>query len=280
MWAMKKAQTEDLTRQFLSVKGIKTAIYSIGDVDKPLILLVHGFGGDYFGLSFLAQELVADWRVVLVELPSHGASDLAQIKQKSELQTWYRELIESLEAKFGKISVIFGHSFGCYAVADTEIIRKIPTILANPVFKPTKFYLLMSKMSLKSKIVGVMQNLPPMTLIKALFLWKSRARGAWRNIRRNAVHTKFNYRQTLAQSQMLGIVFEKEIFRQSRGCYKLVIFGEFDDFNQETAAAELEDLFGKTQTVTLPGGHLVPIELPKQVAQAITREMLGQEAGA
>lgn len=273
---MKKSKTIGFERCFWQVKGVKTAIYSVGnDASKPLVLLVHGYSGNYFGLSFLTRELLGQWRVVLAELPSHGASEIVTMDQLTQIHAWYRQLVENVEAEFGEISLVVGHSYGCYVVAESAISRRIPTVLMNPLFKPTEIYLKMAKLSINSRLMNLVQNFWLISPFKALVLWKHRSLPALKNVLQDSVHAQGGYKRGCAQGQMLNVIFEKELFRPEKSCFRLVILGELDDFNQEFEDWEVVESFGQAKIATLPGGHLMPIELPRSVAEVINREILG-----
>ena len=128
--SMSRFLFENLNHTFIHQEnGAKTSVYFQENSKKPLAVLIHGFGGNAFGMSFLSQEMSKNWRIVLVELPSHGKSSLQKIENSADFRIWNAEIIARIEQEFGEISLLVCHSIGCASVSG-EISRKIPTVLA------------------------------------------------------------------------------------------------------------------------------------------------------
>jgi pimeloyl-ACP methyl ester carboxylesterase len=58
--------------QFLFVEGVRLHVRDTGPVDKPAVMLLHGFGSSLHTWEGWAQMLSADYRVVRFDLPGFG----------------------------------------------------------------------------------------------------------------------------------------------------------------------------------------------------------------
>jgi pimeloyl-ACP methyl ester carboxylesterase len=103
---------------------------------KPAVILLHGFPGNHFGLTALAEHLGDDYRLIIPDLPACGSSD--PLEGKHDLKNysdWLNSFLESLSIKE---AIIIGHSFGSrialvFANYHGDKIKKL--ILITPVLK-------------------------------------------------------------------------------------------------------------------------------------------------
>ena len=93
----------------LKKDGHTTSVWQTSGSDLPLLVLLHGISGDYSGLVPLAQELAKDFRLAIVELPGHGKSDPTPLPGAPELQRWFNETLELIEAELGEVAAICAH---------------------------------------------------------------------------------------------------------------------------------------------------------------------------
>lgn len=106
---------QELTRDFIQVSGVRTAIYfNHHHPDRETILFVHGIGGDYHGMVPLTCLLSGDKNVILVDLPGHGASGIPTDKTLYFLRIWAHNLVTDLKREGFAPSLTVAHSFGCY----------------------------------------------------------------------------------------------------------------------------------------------------------------------
>lgn len=105
----------ELTRDFIQVSGVKTAIYfNRQQSGRDTILFVHGIGGDYHGMVPLTSLLSSDTNVILVDLPGHGASAIPKDPSLYYLRIWAHNLITVLRREGYSPRLTVAHSFGCY----------------------------------------------------------------------------------------------------------------------------------------------------------------------
>lgn len=263
-----------MQRKFIKhASGAKTAIYlhQIVRPDAKIAVLVHGYGGNYFGMTWLAEALEAsDWSTIIVEMPSHGCSSLQEITSREELEAWFEEVLRRLRQKYGHISAVIAHSFGCYAVSSATTCQALPVVLINPVYAPSASYFKMAKMSLDSSAMTLLQNLAVLSPLKGLYLLQVFNRKSLLHISQNVCHCQPTWSQKLRQRHMLKIILDGYDFSASEGKIHLIISGQFDNINRRLSQAKLRQLFGKTPIHELPSGHLLPFELPDQLAELIT----------
>lgn len=106
---------------------------NLSNSDKKTILLVHGIGvsGRYF--FPLAEQLMEDYQVVIVDLPGYGKTPKpARVLTIPELAAVVVQLTQVLKLDH---SIILGHSMGCQIVAHAvkdqpKLYRKM--ILLSP----------------------------------------------------------------------------------------------------------------------------------------------------
>jgi pimeloyl-ACP methyl ester carboxylesterase len=106
---------EDLGR-VASFDGTELAVRAAGDPASPVILLSHGFSLDMSVWCRIWPELSRDFRVVVFDHRSHGASDRAAHGDLS-LRAMGRDLAAVLKAVApAGPAVVVGHSMGAMAV--------------------------------------------------------------------------------------------------------------------------------------------------------------------
>ena len=131
---------KNLQHKFIQVGENQISIYKSIQENKPIAVLLHGFGGNYFGLTPLGFELTKEYSIIICDLPAHGKSSLNSFQDIHTYRKFYQNLIFKLK-KNGDVKLILAHSFSCYLVSDTKISKEIPTIIINPVFEPNNSFL-------------------------------------------------------------------------------------------------------------------------------------------
>ena len=82
------------------------------DPERPLLVFVHGAGGDRTMWSLQTRYFAHHgWSVLAVDLPAHGKSDGPALGTVAEHAEWLAEIIVS--AGFERAAVV-GHSLGTY----------------------------------------------------------------------------------------------------------------------------------------------------------------------
>lgn len=241
---------------------------------QPLLVLLHGFGGTYHGLLPLAQALSSQWRVIIMELPNHGASQLADISSSHELQAWAQEALHELTEQQGTPHVVVAHSFGCGAFACPSITNHYPTVMLCPVPTPSYSFRIMARSAIRSSLLSRLQNTPQLAVVKGMaLLRRSNERAVqfvgW-NSRCFATPTPV---QLEKQRHMLRIALERELFspRTLANSVRLVVAGSADTTAKQRTTQQLQDIFGtKTHVHVIEGGHLLFLEAPEEIAELIT----------
>ncbi len=92
-----------------------------GNPDGPVVVLVHGFGGDLNNWMFTWPALEATARIVAVDLPGHGASGKQiEVRNVDELA---RKLLTLLDALAIETAHLVGHSLGGAVVGLAALAR-------------------------------------------------------------------------------------------------------------------------------------------------------------
>jgi len=127
----------------LRVDGTEVRAWSYGR--GPTILLVHGWGGCAGDWTSLAPLLIeSGHRVVLVDLPAHGASGgkrTALPDMVRALHAVVYELAFGRGDEFEPLAAVVGHSFGGAAavLAMEDGLQARRMVLLNPVGDPMSF---------------------------------------------------------------------------------------------------------------------------------------------
>ena len=256
-----------LKHKYISVNNISISTYSKIEKNKPLAVFFHGFGGNYFGLTSLAHELSCKYSILIVELPSHGKSSIANLDHTILLNAFYISLIKIIKKEFEEPKIIIAHSFGCFIAKNNVISKKIPTVLICPVYAPSSSFLKGMFLSQKSSLFMVLSNMPILSPFKALFLQRRWSLQAFINIFENIFYCQNSIKQLLSQQNLIDIALKKDIFFNNY--VKLVINGKSDNTIDKNKKELSKKLFKHANIVDLKGGHLLPMESPKEIAKTI-----------
>jgi pimeloyl-ACP methyl ester carboxylesterase len=113
------AASSELAERSLAVKG-RTIRYFVGGAGSPLVL-VHGLGGSAVNWAELAPLLTPHFRVVIPDLPGHGASEpLAGV---SGLQPYADRVAAVMEREGAAPAPLMGHSLGGLVVLRLALRR-------------------------------------------------------------------------------------------------------------------------------------------------------------
>lgn len=263
---------KNLQHQFIQVGENQISVYKNIQEDKPIAVLLHGFGGNYFGLTPLGFELAKEYSIIICDLPAHGKSSLNSFQNIYDYRKFYQNLIFKLK-KNGDIKLILAHSFSCYLVSDTKISKEIPTIIINPVFEPNNSFLAGMKISQKSKLLMISSNFPFFSPFKALALQKTWSLEASKNIYQNMFACQNSARKLLAQKKTIPIALDDNVFRNT-SYIKMAIIGEKDSTVKPFCEAKFRKLFPKSDfRIIEESGHLLPMEKPRQIAEIIFKNI-------
>lgn len=268
---MSKNFLSGLNHKFYSQEnGAKTSVYFQKSSKKHLAVLIHGFGGNAFGMSFLSQEMSKNWRIVLIELPSHGKSSLQKIENSADFRSWNAEIIAKIEQEFGEISLLVCHSIACASVSG-EISRKIPTVFINPVFKTPESFRFFSELSAKSKFFAIFSNLPILSPFKVFFLIKTWRAKSWKNVFANLFHSFSSTKQLAVQGRMTKILLESSLLTKSSKSVAMLVVGSRDAMSEKLTEKQKSDFFEKAEIFEIKTGHLLPMEFPEILAKKLEK---------
>ncbi|MEL6182748.1 MAG: alpha/beta fold hydrolase, partial [Myxococcota bacterium] len=124
-------------RRDLQFQGSTVATWQWGDTHRPLVLLVHGWGGRGGQFHPFVQPLLdAHYQVVTFDALGHGASD----RRTSDLVVMTHSL-QAVAAHFGPIHAIIAHSLGAAttALALREGLAVEKLVLISPAAQPERF---------------------------------------------------------------------------------------------------------------------------------------------
>lgn len=263
-----KSWRRKLKNEFIDIDGNKISIYKNLEESKPIAVLFHGFGGNYFGLTPLGFELSKKYSIIICELPAHGKSSLNTFQNIDIFRIFYQKMISKL-SNFGEIHLIVGHSFSSYFVSDDEISKKIPTIIINPVFEPSDSFLAGMKLLNKSRFLMIFSNLPVFSPFKAATLQKTWSLEANKNIYQNMFLCQNSAKNLLAQKSTIPIALDKKVF-ETENYIKIAIIGDKDGTVQPFNEEEFRKNFPKSDFHILENsGHLSPMEKPREIAKII-----------
>lgn len=94
----------------VEVDGAAIRYLRAGDSGHPTLVLVHGGGANRSWWYGMIPDLVADHRLLAVDLSGHGDSDHRPFGYSPEL--WAKEIVGVLDAEGHESATIVGHSMG------------------------------------------------------------------------------------------------------------------------------------------------------------------------
>lgn len=104
---------KNLPNQNMEIRRTPSGVryLSIGDEDKPLLMLIHGAPGSLYDWKSFAKraDLYDQYRVLIVERPGYGGTKPRKAEPSIKIQA--ARILEVLD-KEGKSAVVMGHSYG------------------------------------------------------------------------------------------------------------------------------------------------------------------------
>lgn len=109
------------TPKQITANGLAWSYLDIGKPDGPVVVFVHGFGGDLNNWMFTWPALESTARIIAVDLPGHGASGKhVDVRSVDELA---RKLLALLDALAIQNAHFVGHSLGGAIVGLAALAR-------------------------------------------------------------------------------------------------------------------------------------------------------------
>lgn len=262
----------------LEVAGLQTACYGPVEADsaKPNMLLVHGIGGDRYGMIPLAYELSAFYNVYLVELPGHGRTKIPSDRRHDYWWKWAEAVPGAFAEKAIRLDVTIGHSSGCAAVAAMALSHSARYVLLTPVPTPTQTYeRYIRVLSIFRRSIAPWYGWYPVALWRGSLLLKRRTLAAKKTVQWVSKQTRYSrwrfyYQLELARDWPTNSFYH----HVGKGVEDrlTIIVGAEDSIPCENFF-ELRNRLPKADVRLLPGGHLLPLESPRELADEIRRSL-------
>lgn len=110
---MKTPETDLSTKRRKTIGGYEIDIRQAGPANAEVIMLVHGIGVSSRYFMPLAEELAAQYRVMIIDLPGYGETpDPAETLSIAELA----DVVSEVAKEYAPVTLI-GHSMGCQIIA-------------------------------------------------------------------------------------------------------------------------------------------------------------------
>lgn len=264
--------SENLTKKPLHLRSKRVMVWEAPNVEgRQTMLLVHGITGDHFGLVPLVEELSKTYNCLIVELPGHGKSDTIRLSNATMLQKWFVDARAVIEKEIRPIDIVCAHSFGCTAVVGANNhAQRIKTVLLNPVPHPSGIYAEYARVIMRfAGFWAIFYNLRAFVFLRSIALAKVNSWDARRNIGWVSRYSRPSYRQVVYQAGLVDIILDTSAYSYVKDRIDLVVCGLDDTTASQRDSLELESVFGRSPTLFLKGGHLLPIESPERVAALI-----------
>lgn len=265
----------DFHIEIVTITGVKTAVYAAPEVDgKPVVLFVHGINGDYHGMVPVAYLMREACRVVFVDIPGHGQSELPNDDDVLTLMnTWAKALPEALQIIGLGIVAAAGHSFGAYIIQETGLPAMA---LLNPPFGATAL----------SRRGTVVLGRAPSVIAKAYqsqgamiqrghWLMHTRTREsdeiiAWSSALTHVTKEQFKFQAHLSDVVAPLKLMDAEQLRKTP--HLLVVVSDYDRI-VDNSSAPLDALPNAT-VVRLPTNHVSIFEMPERIADEIKQLLM------
>jgi abhydrolase domain-containing protein 6 len=132
----------DLVRKTVSLDSINIVYHETGDIDKPTLLLLHGFGGDKDNWTRMSPYLYKNYHIMIPDLPGFGDStsdpnlNYSLTEQVIRIKKFHDQL------NLGKI-ILVGNSMGGalsirYTLKHPEDVKALVLVDSAGVISPSK----------------------------------------------------------------------------------------------------------------------------------------------
>lgn len=258
------------TEKFILAEGTAIRIRDTGAAEKPTIVLLHGYLEAIEVWDDFADLLKTHLRVVAIDLPGHGISEVKGPLHTMEFlaDTVYAALEELRIEK----CVVCGHSMGGYAAL--ELLRKHPEKLAGIIlFHSVAMADSDEKRENRKREIAVVEagkkDLLATTVAKS-FAAENRKRFA------NRIEELADQVFLTDENGVLALLRGMEQRRDNNETLsqstvpQMFIYGRGDEYIPVELAEEMERLHPQAQILWLEkSGHIGFVEEPKKTAEAI-----------
>lgn len=263
---------QNLQKESVLAHGVRTAIFAAPDNGRPVALFVHGINGSHHGLGPLAFRS-QKYRPIFVDLPGHGETEVPTggVTSVENIQTWFQEIYELVTEKYGEISKIVAHSFGCYAVGGLDEKTQNSVVFICPVPTASKFYAFMSKWLryvFELKFAAPIYNSKHFATFRGTMLLRNRTAENLEMVRfLSQIDSQTNFQQRRYQTRLSILCKSQNIFKNFNP--RLLIIGSNDKLARERTPEKMRQIFPKSKIKIVNAGHLAPIEKAAQISDII-----------
>lgn len=231
--------------------------------DGPVVLFLHGWQDDLRTFDALAALLAPDYRLIRLDLPGFGASEMPKTAWGiAEYAGFATDFMEKLAIY---PDVLVGHSFGgriiMKGMAEKRLAARRIVLIASAGVAPQKRYYRMI-MAIAAKAAKIVAHIPP------LHLWKEK-------LRRKAYRALgSDYADAGRLSQTFVKVVSEDLSGSARDVTvpTLLIWGSRDAITPLSEGEYLASLIpGSVLKVVDGAGHFVHRERAEEIAGLIRK---------
>lgn len=261
----------------ISINGRKVFYRQLGQEKQGTVVFLHGYPGNYEGLSDLAKEFGDTYRIIMPNFPSCGGSEpLEGSRNLNSFADWLSTFL--MELKVNQVTIV-GHSFGsrvALTFADSYPKKVKHLVLITPVLKADSMlvYVVLLKYKLAKLLSPRLQKkflsskLYEYVACKIVLKSKNSARHkkiierGFKELEHVHPETQIDLFEEFYRSD-LTLLTEKITIPT------LVIAGQEDEVAVLKSIKEFAVHMKQVSLSVLKGGHLVPFERPRAVANII-----------
>ncbi len=231
-----------------------------GRADKPPVVLIHGAGGTHLHWPAEVRRL-ADYRIYALDLPGHGKSTG---RGHQSIGAYVHSIVNWVQALAIPQAVFVGHSMGG-AIALHLALHNSHCVLGLGLIG-TGARLKVDSALLENTVLPASINPAVEMIIQRAF-----SPDADPNLVRLAAKRMAEVRPTVLHGDLVAC----DDFNEIDSLHKvkvptLVICGQDDQLTPPRYSQHLADHISKAELQILPqAGHMVMLERPKQVAEAL-----------
>lgn len=242
-----------------------------GQQDAPVLLLIHGFGGDKDNWTRFARSLTEDYRVIAPDLPGFGESawypdwDYSPLPQRERLHEFVQALTlhqfhVAGNSMGGHLAALYTHHYP-QGVISLALLNNAG--ITAPVKSDYRRALEQGQNPLIVKSVEDFDKLLAFVAYKQPFApWPVKGVFAQRAVDRAAINTSIFASYAGDRSTGLEPVLE-EIEQPVQ-----IIWGEFDRILDVSSVSVMQPLLPQADVVIMKDtGHIPMIERPRETAQ-------------
>ena len=269
---------QEFQKHTVTIQQSPVSYWTYGDASKPTVLLIHGFRGNHFGFTSIAEHLDSH-NVIIPDLPGYGESQSWQTAPHTieAYADWLHEFCITINIEQ---PIVVGHSFGA----------TIALVFAHTYGKEISQLILMSPVVSESSIRAAIGSIyyssakyvpslfrrtylinPISDVCANLMLFKT---GSMRNrlrILSEGLHNTKKFHENVIFENFASLQrIDPFSYAPSLTMPVCIIAGTDDVFCKPSDIQRLcSNITNITCTYLDDEGHLLPLEQPKRAASAL-----------